>query len=151
MPISRFILCEKTTRWASALRAQLAKSRLQLVETRSLPGCAEALAASPASFVAIEITPNNLEPVLDLIRRIAAHYSHAVVAALLSAETLAAAPLFREAGAIDVASSVLQAPRLIRLAQKHYDQAAADPLTARQFVSERLPWPSHATSSSPVR
>jgi len=166
MPSCRFILCEKNPRWAAAFRAVLfvgcvkagaarrnapPSQKTQIIETRSLPGCEEALAASPASCVAIEITAANLEPTLEVIRRVAAHYPNALVVALLSPDTLAAAPLLREAGAIDVAASALDAPRLIRLAQRHHRQAPTEPLTARQFVAERLPWPSHATSASPIR
>jgi DNA-binding NtrC family response regulator len=145
MPSSRLILCEKTARWAPALRAALGDSRLQLVETRSIPGCEEALAASPASFIAIEVTIANLDATLDLVRRIKAHYANAVVVALCPTDALAAAPLLREAGVIDVAVSVLEAPRLARLARRHHQQAPADPLTPREFVAERLPWPAHAT------
>ncbi len=151
MPASHLILCEKTPRWAPAFRAALSFSHsptMQMIETRSLPGCEEALAASPASFVAIEITAANLEATLNFLRRVALRHPSAVVAALLSPETLAAASLLCEAGAIDIAASVLEAPRLVRLAQRHHQQAPADALSARQFVSERLPWPSYATSNS---
>jgi hypothetical protein len=145
MPACRFILCEKTARWAAAFRATLGKSQPQITETRSLPGCEEALAASPASFIAIEVTPTNLEATLDFVRRISSHYPIAALVALLSPDSLAAAPLLHEAGAIDVAASVLDAPRLARLAQRHHDEAPAESLTSSQFLAERLPWPSHAT------
>src|SRR5262245_29411191 len=147
MPACRFILCEKTSRWAAAFRATLGKSQLQIVETRSLRGCEEALAASPASFIAIEVTNSNLEATLDFVRRVSSHNPNAALVALLAVETSAAAPLLREAGAIDVAASVLEAPRLVRLAQRHHQLAPLEPLAPRQFLAERLPWPSHATSS----
>jgi len=148
MTACRFILCEKTARWAAAFRTALGKSQPQIIETRSLPGCEEALAASPASFIAIEVTTSNLEATLDLVRRVSSHNPNAALVALLAVETSAAAPLLREAGGIDVAVSVLDAPRLARLAQRHYAQAPAEPLTSRQFLAERLPWPSQATSAS---
>jgi hypothetical protein len=151
MPSPRLILCEKTERWAAAFRAALGKSQQQLLETRSLPGCEEALAASPASFIAIEVTASNLEATLDFVGRISSHYPNAALVALLSPETLAAAPLLREAGAIDVAASVLEAPRLARLAQRHHQLAPLEPLAPRQFLAERLPWLSHATNSSIAR
>ena len=148
MPACRFILCEKTTRWAAAFRAALGRSQPQLRETRSLPGCEEALAASPTSFLAIEVTAVNLEATLDFTRRNSIHFPNAALVALLSSETLAAAPLFREAGAIDIAASVLEAPRLARLAQRYHHQTPIEPLSAHQFLTERLPWPSQATSTS---
>jgi|SRR5581483_1027201 len=151
MPACRFILCEKTSRWAAALRARLGRSIPQLLVTCALPGCAEALAASPASFIAIEVTASNLESTLDFTCRISSHYPNAAVVALLSSEFLAAAPLFREAGAIDVVASALESPRIARLAQRHFAQAPTEQLTTRQFIAQRLPWPAHATNSAPPR
>lgn len=148
MPACRFILCEKTARWAVAFRAALGKSQPQIIETRSLPGCEEALAVSPVSFIAIEVIASNLEGTLGFVGRILRYYPNAALVALLSPESLAAAPLLREAGAIDVAASVLEAPRLARLAQRHHELAPLDPLTPRQFLAERLPWPSHSTNAS---
>src|SRR5206468_1030368 len=120
-------------------------------ETRSLPGCEEALASSPASLVAVEVTPANLDAALDFVSRTNLQCPRAALIALLSPELLAAAPLLREAGAIDVATSVLEASRLARLAQRHFQQAPLEPLTARQFVADRLPWPAHATNSPAAR
>jgi len=151
MPPCRLILCEKSSRWAAAFRAALGQSQPQIIETRSLPGCEEALAASPASCVAIEITAANLEAALDFVQQTSARYPNAAVIALLSPESLTTAPLLREAGAIDVATSVLAAPRLARLTQRHSNLAPSEPLTARQFVAERLPWPSHATNPALAR
>jgi hypothetical protein len=151
MPACRFILCEKSSRWAAAFRAARGQSQSQILETRSLSGCEEALAASPASCVAIEITTANLEAALDFIQQTSAHYPNAAVIALLSSGTPTTAPLLREVGAIDVATSVLAAPRLARLAQRHSNLAPSEWLTARQFVAERLPWPSHATNPALAR
>jgi hypothetical protein len=151
MPLCRFILCEKSTRWAAALRAALTKSQPQIIETRSLPGCEEALAASPASFIAVEVTIANLETALAFLRRTPSHFPNAATVALLSPETLAAAALLREAGAIDVAASVLASPRLARLAQRHHAQVPAEPLTLSEFVAQRLPWPAHAANSPAAR
>ncbi|MBW8884217.1 MAG: hypothetical protein JF612_05455 [Planctomycetia bacterium] len=162
---SRLILCEKTARWVTAFgaagsvgcvkaapRGRNAPSRkIEIIETRSIPGCEEALAASPTSFVAIEVTAVNVEATLSFLIRTASRFPRAALVALLSPDTQGAAPLFREAGAIDVAASVLEAPRLVRLAQRHQQQAPADALTPRQFVAECLPWPTHATNSTTTR
>ena len=150
MSSSRLILCEKTARWAAALRAALpvGSQELQIIETRSFRGCEEALARSPASLVAVEVTSTNLEAALDFVSRTNSQHPHAAIIALISPEVLAAAPLLREAGAIDVAGSVLELSRLARLAQRHFRQAPLEPFTARQFVADRLPWPAHATNAS---
>ena len=151
MTACNFILCEKTARWAAAFRTSLGKSQPQIIETRSLPGCEEALAASPASFIAIEVTTSNLEDTLDFVRRISSHFPNAALAGLLSPESAAAAPLLREAGSIDIAISVLDVPRITCLARRHHDQAPAEALAPRQFLAERMPWSAHATNSSLAR
>src|SRR5438105_3890596 len=141
MPASLLFLCEKTNRWTAALRPALRGSKLRLVETRSLAACEAALDESPASLVAIEITAANSEAAIEFVGNCQARYPRAAVLALVTLEVSAIRHLLREAGAIDVATSVLEAPRLARLAQRHFEQAPPMPLTLHQFVAERLPWP----------
>lgn len=147
MPRCCLILCEKSTRWAAPLRSALPSGQPQLIETRSLAGCAAALVQSPASLVALEITLANLEAAVNFISLCHSRYPHAAAIALLSPEVLAADPLLREAGAIDTLASVLEAPRLARLALRHFREAPQQPLDEQSFLADRLPWPAHATNT----
>ncbi len=52
---ARLIVCERTGRWAVALRRELAATGVRVWETRTLAGCREELEQSPASFVALEV------------------------------------------------------------------------------------------------
>jgi hypothetical protein len=146
-----FILCEKTSRWAAAVRPALRAADAQLIETRSIAGCQAALDQSPTSLVAIEVTLANLEAAVEYLKRLGPQYPRAAAIALMTAELLPAAPLVREAGAIDVATSVLDAPRLARLARRHFQLVPQPALTAQEFVNERLSWPAHAVNSTSDR
>jgi hypothetical protein len=145
MPPCRLILCEKTGRWAAALRISLDAAGPQLVETRSLAACEEALAQSPASLVAVEVTVANLEAVVEFLRQSSQRFGQSVVVALLTVDTAAAASLLREAGAIEALRSVLEAPRLARLAGRQFALAPAEQLSLREFTAQRMPWAAHRT------
>lgn len=148
MPSCRLIVCEKTSHWAAALRAAMGTKQPQVVETRSVPGCEAALAESPASLVAIETTLANIESVLGLMARIADQFPRASVVVLLTAETHGAAPLMPEAGAIDAIVSVLQAPRVARLACRQFALAPKQEANFQEFVAELMPWAAYATADS---
>src|SRR5262245_32095511 len=150
MPSCRLIVCEKSNHWAPSLRDALADDPAQgpptIVETRSLAGCEAALAAAPASLVAIEITATNLEAVLSSMARIQEQYPRAALVGLLTAEAISAAELVREAGAIDAVSSVLDTPRVARLARRQLATAPQQELSFQEFVAEQMPWPAQATT-----
>jgi hypothetical protein len=139
MSASRLIVCEKTGRWAAALRAAGAT----VSSLRSLTPCAAALAADPAAVLAIETTPANVEAVLALLLRVA-RLPQTRLAALLSADFAAAEPLLREAGACDVLTSVTVAPRLVRLARRQQRQSPPPAQSLREMIAARLPWAAHA-------
>ena len=144
----RLIVCEKTSHWAAALRACLGGRPPRIVETRSLVNCEDALSQSPAGVVALETTPANLDAVLSFIASINNRFPRVSIVVLLTADAASAAALLREAGAIDAVASVLELPRVMRLARRKLRQTAGEPLSLHQFVAERLPWPAHATESA---
>ena len=53
---ARLIVCEHSGRWAVALRRELAEAGVRVWETRTLADCRKELAASPASFVVLELS-----------------------------------------------------------------------------------------------
>lgn len=141
----RLILCEKTGHFAPAVRRELANNSPRIVETRSLSGCEAALAESPESLVAIEVTAANLESVIDFLAHFSHRYPRASFIALLTAETEAAETLLAEAGAVSVFRSILDAPALAHLAKRKSLGASPIDLSLPDFVAQRLPWPAHAT------
>jgi hypothetical protein len=148
MTTSRLILCEKSNHWAAAVRISLAGQPPAIIETRSLFQAEAALADSPASIVAIETTSATLDASLTFIDRTGRQFSRARFVGLVASDAIAAAPLLREAGAIDVLVSVLDANRLARIARRQFALVpTVGPPTIREFVAERLPWSTYATQS----
>jgi DNA-binding NtrC family response regulator len=144
MPPSLIVL-EKTSHWAAALRTALDGSQPPIIETRSIAGCQAALDESPASIVAIEVTAPNLDAAVGFVAGRSRQEPPAATVALMTNELSSAALLLREAGALDVATSVLDAPRLARLIRRHMKHAPQPKLTVQQLAAERLPWPAHAS------
>lgn len=150
MPPCRIIVCEKNSHFAPAVRRELGQQTQQVVETRSLLGCAAALAESPESLVAIESTPANLELVIAFIGKIRHQYPQATTVALASADSLSASNLLAEAGAIAIFTSVLETPRLAQLAHQKHSQSTPPDLTLQEFINERLPWPALGKIEAPT-
>src|SRR5688572_29468326 len=115
MAACRLIVCEKSGDWAAALREALGTRQPRVVETRSLTACEAELGQSPASLMAIEVTEANLKAVLQFLAKIHEGYRRAAVVAMVAYEASAAANLLREAGALDVVTSVLEVPRVARM------------------------------------
>ncbi len=152
MPACRLIFCEKSSHFAPIIRAELASESPRVVETRSLAGCAAELAAAPQSLVAIEATPSNLPAVILFLTQLSKQYPQAAAVALLARDDATgnqlpqAADLLAEAGAVAVFQSVLEAPRLAKMARSTAALAEPEELPLSEFVAQRLPWPAHATN-----
>ncbi len=152
MPACRLIFCEKSSHFASVVRAELASESPRVVETRSLAGCQAELAAAPQSLVAIEATPTNLPAVVAFLAQLGTQYPQAAAVALLACDDVTAHPLHQagdllaEAGAVAVFRSVLEAPRLAKMARNMAALTEPEELPVSEFVAQRLPWPTHATN-----
>jgi transcriptional regulator with GAF, ATPase, and Fis domain len=72
---ARLIVCERTGRWAVALRRELAEAGVRVWETRTLADCWTELAESPASFLVLELGADvaDLPERLHLASQAAAH------------------------------------------------------------------------------
>jgi hypothetical protein len=140
------IVCEKTGRWAAALRSALGERPPSLVETRSLAGCEAALVDAPHSLVALETTASNLEATLAFVGRSIGRFPRCYFVALLDPEICDAALLIREGGAIATFDSVLDAARIVRLAKRQLARAPRQEAEGRESVWERMPWASFATT-----
>jgi hypothetical protein len=148
MSTCRLIVFERSIHWAAALRRTLRGPSPRIVEVRSLAGAKIALIESPCSLVALETAGTNVEAVLDFLTTDMAQFPQARTVALLAADARRAEPLLREAGAIDVLTSVLDVERLARAAERQMAQAPPKELTIRELVRERMPWPAQASSDA---
>src|SRR4029453_3314929 len=103
---------------------------------------------SPASLLAVEMIAFDFTAVIDLMDRIGRSFSHSRWGALLTPELGPLEPLLREAGAIDVLSSTLEAPRLARLARRHAAMAPAEEFDLHELIDRRMPWPAYRVAGA---
>ena len=117
-----------------------------IVEARSLVAVRALVGESPASLVAVEVTEENVAPVRMLVREICDRYPRAAVVAMHDTGAVAAEGLFREAGAVDCVTSVLQLPRVARLAVRLAASMPDGEASMEELVVQMLPWPALATA-----
>jgi hypothetical protein len=143
-----WIVCERTSRWAAALRLALTDGDAapRLHELRQLAELDAEMAARPTALVAIEVHHGNFASVLEWLSRPCIHQQGARFAALidrsLASDSDSVVGALLEAGAVAIAL----APRRLEdvLALERYPAKAAgitgsgDPLVDRLWAS--LPW-----------
>jgi hypothetical protein len=141
MPLARCILCERSEKWAVALRRPLQLAGHRVYETRSCADCWSEVVASPASLVGVEVTSTNLEAMVPWMMRFAAAFPAARVIVLGSRGLEAREWLLREAGAVHVVFSPRDWQPVVRIARRHLGAAPGPGDSDRQRVWQRLPWP----------
>jgi hypothetical protein len=146
MSSPRFIVCEKTGRWAVAFRRALGYEARQMIEVRSILGCETILAQHPASIIAVEITAGNLDTLVVAVPGWLRNFPHCRVMALAAADLASAETLLREAGAVAVLQSTREAPAACRLIERHFEAVPAADLPLEQAIESSLPWPKWASS-----
>jgi hypothetical protein len=142
MTAFKLVVCERTGHWAGALRKELPL----FTEVRSLTACGQLLESAPLSLVALEVTEANLGQSRDFVLMVGERFPQAAVVALLTTEVLDAERLFREAGTVDVIGSVLDMPRLARLARRMSARTSDVEMSLGELIDQTLPWPAQATA-----
>lgn len=143
-----WIVCERTSRWASALRISFAASGVpfRLREIRHLEELAAELAKRPACLAAIEFDRTNFAAALALLSVIRKKFPDTRTIALLdrslASEFAEVGNAAVEAGAAAVAASPRRLDAILALGERH---AATErtkgermPLVARIWAT--LPW-----------
>lgn len=136
---ARLIVCERTGRWAVALRRELAGAGIRVWETRTLADCWGELFESPASFAVTELGGN----VADLLHRMARlpREFPAVRLGVVADRSLARyEALMCEAGAVHFSCSVRQVAPLARTACCHLAQIPPPPQSLTERIWASLPW-----------
>jgi hypothetical protein len=135
---ARLIVCERSGRWAVALRRELADVRVY--ETRSLVDCFGVLAEAPASFLIVELTGGSAAALLERMARLGRDFPLARMAVVADRSLAGYEWLMREAGAVHFVCSVRQSGPLARLALRHLAQAPAPPRSLTEQIWAGLPW-----------
>jgi hypothetical protein len=145
MAAARLIVCEKSSRWAVAFRRALGRRHRVVAESRSLADCRRQLAEHSGSVAALETTTTNLEAVLKQLPAWSREFPSARFLVLADRELVAAEPLLREAGALEVLLSTSDVARAAKPALRRLALAAPERLSWREAIESRLPWAAWAT------
>ena len=136
---AKLIVCERTGRWAVALRRELAEPGVRVWETRTLADCRDELIANPASFAAIELGAN----VAGLLRLLAMQQRQLPAARLAVVANRSQAGyewLMREAGAVHFLCSPREVAVLARLACRHLAEVPPPQQSLAERIWASLPW-----------
>jgi hypothetical protein len=136
---ARLIVCERSGRWAVALRRELAGSGVRVWETRTLADCRNELVASPASFLVAELG-RNVAGLLGLLARQPRQFPAARIAVVADRDHAAWEWLVREAGAVHFLTSPRCAGMLARLACRHLAQVPPPSQSLTERIWSSLPW-----------
>jgi hypothetical protein len=162
-----WIICERTGRWAAAIRVWAARREAtagqvpRFYETRSLEELAGQLAARPSSFALIEVRSSNLSDLLSWLAENSRQFSRSRFVALLdsslwtvarsenmhwSAHTNAVHCALVEAGAAEISDSPRRLQHVFTLAEKHAAivrrslRASAHEQSIADWAWSQLPW-----------
>jgi|GEM_PF-966798 len=130
---ARLIVCERTSRWVSALRRELPKTQ-SVYEVRTLRECWAVLKESPASFAVVELDLDNADNLLSLLIDSERSLPLASVAVVASQDMISYEWLMREAGAIHFVTSPRQLKPMGNLAQKHLEKSPKPPQSLIQKI-----------------
>ncbi len=136
----RLVACERTGRWALALRRELADTGIRVWETRSLDECGTLLGESPASFAVLELSETNIEKILDFIRDWKAEFPMFRFAVAADRDLASYKWLMQEAGAVEFIYSVRKIGALARTACRHLAQVPPLPQSLTERIWANLPW-----------
>jgi hypothetical protein len=137
---ARLVVCERTGRWALALRRELAGAGLRVWETRTLKDCESVLGESPGSFVVLELGEKNIQEILDFTRNWQAEYPLFRFAVVADRDMASYNWLMQEAGAVEFVCSVRKTGALARTACRHLAQVPSLPQSLSERIWANLPW-----------
>jgi len=137
---ARWIVCERTGRWALGLRREPAAAGLRLHEVRSLAECWEMLGQFSASFVVVELTAGHAPALLARLARWEREYPLARMAIVADRALGASEELMREAGAVWFTASPRELGPLAAIARQHLEQAPKPEMTVVERIWSGLPW-----------
>ncbi len=141
---SSVVVCEKTGRWAAAIRRAL-RPASGLCETRSWQACLQELRTQTAALVALEVLPENAESVCRRLAEVTGRFRQVHVVLLADRSLQTAEWLLREAGAVHVLFSPRDIIRLRPMLERFGTQIPPTRTTFREHVWSRLPWARHAS------
>jgi hypothetical protein len=144
MPQARCIVCERSPKWAVALRGPLQEAGVRVYETRTLDDCWQESGPCPASIVGLEATPANLVELVAWMKRFAAVYPRGRVIVMGQRGMESGQWLLREAGAVHVVFSPRNWQPVVRIIRRHLAAHSGAERSDRERFWQRIPWPQAA-------
>jgi hypothetical protein len=144
---NRLIVCERTGRWATALRREF---RSPLIQTRSLSQCWNELSAMGGGFgmgfgmgfIVVELSQSNADDLLRRMGRLQRDFPLVKVAIVAPRSMADHQWLMREAGAVHFVCSTRRLGPLALLAKRHLASLPEAVQTPEQRIWDSLPWQS---------
>ncbi len=144
MQHARLIVCESEPFLAVALRRELTQQELandlRVYAVMTIEHCRDELMLRPASFIAVQLTPENIEDVYRFVNDVRDGFCGARVVVLADSKTESLGAGLREAGAVYVASSIRGSLQIATLARRHFATIEQPRWSLRESVMARLPW-----------
>lgn len=144
MAICDLIVCERTSRWAVAIRWALggkaAGQGLRVYEARSLTDAWERLVRAPASVIAVEAEAVSVDALAERLRRMPAQFPQARSVLLGASATGMMARLWRELGVTYLVATPRGVDAVVRLALRQHERQPALQSGLRGQIWQRLPW-----------
>ncbi|HEX4149112.1 MAG TPA: hypothetical protein VHY20_08995 [Pirellulales bacterium] len=135
-------ICERTGQWGVAWRhaARGPGLPIPLGEVRSLEECRQAIGSQRAGFLLLEMTADNVVPLLELLAWLQFDFP-GIRAAVLAGRGLEDYTLVaRQLGAIHVVDSPRSLAPLVELVRRFLASLPRRPLSTREEMWQRLPW-----------
>jgi hypothetical protein len=136
----RLLACERSGRWAIALRRELADTGIRVWETRTLDDCASALRLSPASFAVLELDNTNIDGLVDSIKNWQEEFPLFRFAVAADRGLASYKWLMYEVGAALFICSVRKTADLAQTACRHLAQVPALQQSLTERIWASLPW-----------
>jgi hypothetical protein len=137
---ARFIIWERTSRWAVAFRSVLLLDGLRVRESRDWRGCWDELQQAAVRLLALEIRRDNFTAAVDRLMLLRREHPQVGLLVLTTPEFQRYQWLFREAGAIEVIASTYNLAPAARLIRRFLSRAPQPTQGFHESLIARLPW-----------
>lgn len=145
---AKCVVCERTGRWAAALRGELRDSGIRIYETRSLDDCETLISDSPASLAIVELTAGDAVQTAETVSKWNAAHPRMRIVVVADRDQVEHEWLMREAGAIHFLVSPRRVNLVAQLVHRHFAQVPAPQLSALERIWASLPWPQHTEDAA---
>ena len=143
--MSQIIVCERTGAWAAAIRRHLPEG-VRLRQIRALAECAGELREAPASLLALELAPHNIEAVLELAGGLGRKFPQARALIFADRQLAGYQALLAEAGAIYFTCSPRELQGLTAIVRNHLSRLSEGSTSFAAQVWDELPWDKNAVA-----